>query len=384
MNRTWMTSLAVATVLFAGAGARGDDDIVVLKVTGQGLDEDGAVKDALRHAIEQGGQQEIASKSKTKDFQLEYDVILSRSSGLVKDYKVLSKNSAAGITTVQVEAHVSKKLIDATWADVAILLKQLGRPKIMVIFTEIIHDLDRVEENREVVQRDSALGTQIERKLLKLGFKVVNPGQMKDIDKKKAEAAAMSDDTAALKTIAMNYGAQVYIKGTSRASGPQHTTAAGINLNMWETDATIQGFWTETADAIFSNTMTGVRGGSQVAGPVGGRQALEKTGVRLADASVYDLLEAWTRGTSGGVGDVIIEVANVADIKQRVAMKKAFAEVQGVEEVTVEGVKGTVKFTIQTHMNAEQFVEHLAEMKFDGFTLDVEDAKAKTITCKVK
>ena len=43
-----------------------------------------AVKDALRHAIEQGGSQEIASKSKTKDYALEYDVILSRASGLVK------------------------------------------------------------------------------------------------------------------------------------------------------------------------------------------------------------------------------------------------------------------------------------------------------------
>ncbi|HUN81004.1 MAG TPA: hypothetical protein VMV81_05775, partial [Phycisphaerae bacterium] len=190
--------------------------------------------------------------------------------------------------------------------------------------------------------------------------------------------------TAALKDLANTYGAAVFIKGTSRASGPEHTTAAGINLNMWETDVTIQGFWTETADAIFSNTMTGVRGGSRVAGPAGARQTLEKTGQKLADASIYDLLESWTRGTAGGQGDVIVDVGDVADIKQSIAIKKALESLKGVEEVVKEGVKGHVKYTLQTHMSAENVTEHLAELKFDGFTLDIEDQKAKTVVCKVK
>ncbi len=207
---------------------------------------------------------------------------------------------------------------------------------------------------------------------------------MSEIDRKKAEAAAVENNVAAIKALATSYGAQVYIKGTSRASGPEHTNAAGINLNMWETDVTIQAFWTETADAIFSNTMTGVRGGSRVAGAIGGRQALEKSGVKLAESSVYDLLEAWSRGTAGGAGDVIIEVANVADIKQSIAIKKMLEAIPGVEEVVKEGVKGQVKYTVQTNMTAETVTEHIAEAKLDGFTLDIEDQKAKTINCTVK
>lgn len=377
-------SLGLALSLAVPAAAHAADDIVIVKVKGQGVSKDGALKDALRRAVEQGGQQEIASKSQTKDFALELDVVLSRSAGLVKDYKILGETSANGVVTIEIEAKVSKKLIDATWAEVAILLKQLGRPKIMVIFTEIIHDLTREEPSREIVQRDSILGTAIERKLLQLGFKLVNPGQMKEIDRKKAEAAAMEDNTEALKAIATSYGAQVYIKGTSRASGPQVTSAAGIELNMWESDVTIQGFWTETGDAIFSNTMTGVRGGSRVAGPIGGRQTLEKTGQKLADASVYDLLESWTRGTAGGVGDVIIDVSGVADVKQSILIKKALEGIAGVEEVVKDGAKGQVKYTVQSNMTAETLTEHLIELKFEGFTLDVEDQKSKTIVCKVK
>jgi len=359
-------------------------DVVTIKVRGEGLDRDAAVKDALRKAIEQGGKNEIASRSKTKDFALEYDVVLARASGLVKDYKVLSTRENAGTVTVQIEAKVSKKLIDATWADVTILLKQLGRPKIMVIFTEVIHDLQRPEGSREIVQRSSILGTRIERKLLKLGFKLVNPAQIKAIDRKKAELAAAQDDTATLQAIAGSYGAAIYVKGQSRASGPQLSKTPVGTLYMWETDVTIQGFWTETGDAIFSNTLVGTRGGSRIAGPPGGRQALQKAGGKLADASIYDLLEAWTRGTAGGVGDIIVEVRGVGSIKQAIKIKKALAAVKGVEEVHRDGAKGTVKFTVVTAANAEDFVEQVVEFSFDDFNLEVEDQKSKTIVCTIK
>jgi len=389
-RRSYLCTFAVITVaislalLLPAPTARAQEDVAIVKVTGQGIDKDAAVKDALRNAVEKGGLTEIAGKSQVKDYALEFDVVLARSSGLVKDYKVLNERTSEGLVTVEIEAKVSKKLIDATWAEVTLLLKQLGRPKIMVFFTEVIHDLERPEGTREVVQTDSVLGTQIERKLLKLGFKLVNAAQMKEIDRKKAEIAAAESDAGTLKSIASGYGAAIYIRGTSRASGPQKTTAAGIDLNMWETDATVQGFWTETGDAIFSNSMTGVRGGSRVAGPPGGRQALEKTGQKLADASVFDMLEAWSRGTSGGVGDIIVEVKDVATVEQAIKIKKALEAIKGVEEVSKDGAKGTVKFTVVTNLNAENFVESVVELKFEDFKLEVEDQKMKTITCKVK
>ena len=389
-RRSYLCTFAVITVaislalLLPAPTARAQEDVAIVKVTGQGIDKDAAVKDALRNAVEKGGLTEIAGKSQVKDYALEFDVVLARSSGLVKDYKVLNERTSEGLVTVEIEAKVSKKLIDATWAEVTLLLKQLGRPKIMVFFTEVIHDLERPEGTREVVQTDSVLGTQIERKLLKLGFKLVNAAQMKEIDRKKAEIAAAESDAGTLKSIASGYGAAIYIRGTSRASGPQKTTAAGIDLNMWETDATVQGFWTETGDAIFSNSMTGVRGGSRVAGPPGGRQALEKTGQKLADASVFDMLEAWSRGTSGGVGDIIVEVKDVATVEQAIKIKKALEAIKGVEEVSKDGARGTVKFTVVTNLNAENFVESVVELKFEDFKLEVEDQKMKTITCKVK
>ncbi len=384
MIRNRMVWALTAAVIVAAPTASLADDIVVVKVKGEGIDRDGAVKDALRKAIEQGGQNEIASKSQSRDFALEYDVILSRATGLVKDYKVLKEGGGAGLFSVEIEAKVSKSLIDATWADVALELKKLGRPKIMLTFTEVIHDLERPEGSREIVQRSSILGDAIKRKLLKMGFKLVTEEQIKEIDRKKAEVAAAEGDTDTLKALATSHGAAIYIRGQSRASGPQKSeTPAGV-LNMWETDVTIEGFWTETGDTIFANTMVGTRGGSRVAGPPGGRQALEKSGMKLADASIYDMLEAWTRGTAGGVGDIIIEVRGVTSVKQAIDIKKALSGVENVEEVTKEGAKGTVKFTVVTAMSAEEYVEHLVEMKFDGFELEVEDQKTKTIICTVK
>lgn len=360
------------------------DDVAVVKVEGQGIDKDGAVKDALRKAIERGGLNEIASKTQTKDFQLEYDVILARATGIVKDFKILREGESQGIFSVEIEAKVSKSLLDATWADVALELKKLGRPKIMILFREAIHDLERPEGNREIIQNSSQTGTYLERKLLKMGFKLVNPGALKEIERKKAEVASAENDTDTLKALATSYGAAIVIKGDARASGPQKTTTPAGTLNMWESDVTIQAFWTETGDAIFSNAVTSVRGGSRVAGPAGATQTLNKTGEKVANQSIYDLLEAWTRGTAGGVGDIIVEVQGVASVSQAIAIKKALAAVKGVEEVNKEGAKGTVKFTVVTAMSAEEFVEYVVGMEFEDFKWEVEDQKMKTIICKIQ
>ncbi len=374
---------AALASLFLATGVRAED-IVTVKVTGQGIDEQSAIKDGLRKAVEQGGQSEIASRSKTQDFALEYDVVLARSSGLVKDHKVLSKSERDGITTVNLECKVSKSLIDATWADVAIELKKLGRPKIMVIFKEVIHDLERPEGSREIVQRSSALGTTIMRRLTKLGFKLVSEGQIQAIMEKRKELAAAEDDVATLKQIAKDFGADIFIKGYARGSGPQRSETPAGTLYMWETDVTIEGFWTETGDMIFANSTAGTRGGSRVGGPPGATMALNKTGEKMAEASIYDLLEQWTRGTAGGVGDIIVEVRGLANIKNALTIKKGLETVQGVEEVRRAGAKDTVRYTVVTAMSAEEFVEHLVELSFEGFELEVEDQKMKTIICTCK
>lgn len=380
----WRRCLLPAVLLGLFAPLALAQDVVTVKVTGQGVDESSAIKDGLRKAIEQGGKNEIASRSQTKDFALEYDVVLARASGLVKDYKILSKGTRDGIVTVQIEAKVSKTLIDATWADVAIELKKMGRPKIVVMFKETIHDLERPEGSREILQRSSSLGTTLQRNLLKLGFKLKDAGQIEAIKGKAAEIATAEDDTATLKALASSFGAAIYIIGESRASGPQKSnTPAGL-LNMWETDVTVRAFWTETGDMIFTNATNGARSGSRIAGPPGARKALTKAGEILATASVYDILEAWTRGTAGGVGDIIVEVRGLTSAKQTIAIKKALEELDGVEEVSKEGLKGTVKFTVVTARSAEELVEPLVELTFDGFEWEVEDQKMKTIRCTVK
>ncbi len=359
-------------------------DVVTVKVTGQGVDKDGAVKDGLRKAVEQGGKNEIASRSKTKDYALEYDIVLARASGLVKDFKILKTSTRDGIVTVKLEAKVSKTLIDATWADVEIELKKMGRPKIVVMFKESIHDLERPEGSREILQRSSSLGSMLQRKLLKLGFKLKDAGQIEAIKGKAAEIAAAEDDTATLKALASSFGAAIYIIGESRASGPQKSKTPAGTLNMWETDVTVRAFWTETGDMIFTNATNGARSGSRIAGPPGARKALTKAGTVLAKASVFDILEAWTRGTAGGVGDIIVEVRGLTSARQTIAIKKALAKLDGVEEVSKQGLKGTVKFTVVTARTAEELVEPLIEMTFDGFEWEVEDQKMKTIICSVK
>ena len=70
---------------------------------------------------------------------------------------------------------------------------------------------------------------------------------------------------------------------------------------------------------------------------------------------------------------MLIEVHDVANVRQAIRIKKALASVSGVEEVSKDGVKGNVRYTVTVNMGAEEFLEHLIELHFYGFELDVED-----------
>ena len=79
-----------------------------------------------------------------------------------------------------------------------------------------------------------------------------------------------------------------------------------------------------------------------------------------------------------------VEALHGLTLEAKREIKKALAAIQGVEEVQRDGAKGTVKFTVVTPMGAEEFVEKLVEVTFEGFELEIEDQKMKTIICTCK
>ncbi len=379
--------LALMIVLMMAAPfAPADDakeDLNTVTVKGLGTDEQSALDDGLRKAVEQGGKLKLYAESKTENYELIHDTILSQATGLIKEYKVLKKGEDdLGGYFVEIEAVIDRQVVDATWGQVEILLRQLGRPKILVSIVERIHDTTRADKRVEQVDADSLLGNMIEKLLVDKGFALVDKGQIEQLKQDQIRQATLDNDTAALKRLATELGAQMYIVGNARASGPQLTDAYGTTLYMWETDVTLKAFWSETAAILFAENKVGDRSGSRTQGPPGAKKAIEKSGQDLAKKCLQAILQKWSRQATSG-GQVVVTVNNLA-FKQMLAIQKKLEAIDGVKEVHRQWNKPVAKFEIKTTDTAEKFVEKFAELEFDDFALDIEDQKFNTITASVE
>ncbi|HUU84498.1 MAG TPA: hypothetical protein VM243_13440, partial [Phycisphaerae bacterium] len=180
MTSRWtLLAAALFTGFFVVAAVA--DDVVVVEVTGQGVSKDAAKTDALRRALEQGGQQEISSYSQVENFELIRDSIYSRAEGIVTDYQILQEGpGAGGVYFCKIKAKVSKTAIASSWGEVQNVLDQIGRPGIMVMIAEHIDD---------VMDDSSILESKIEERLLKSGFDVYCGAQVREIAKRESADA---------------------------------------------------------------------------------------------------------------------------------------------------------------------------------------------------
>jgi hypothetical protein len=152
---------------------------------------------------------------------------------------------------------------------------------------------------------------------------------------------------------------------------------------MWESDVTLRGYWAETGQLLFAaGTPEGWRrGGSRVDGRPGAKQALQNTAKNLAELCVNKLLETWTRQAVSG-GQIILEVRN-CDFNQMLAVQKALAAVPDLSDVNRDFKKPIAKFRMQAKIPADKLAEILAQIRFDGFALEIEDQKFNTITASI-
>ncbi|NLE30545.1 MAG: hypothetical protein GX629_12845 [Phycisphaerae bacterium] len=387
LNRKILVLVAAISLVWTATGLTAEPakdskpDIVSVRVRGQGIDSESALKDALRRALEKGGRLEIYSQSQTENYELIRDTILARVTGLIRDYKIVSQGEdPIGGYFVEIIARVDRQLIDATWGQVQILLEQMGRPKILVSFVERIRDYVAVPD-KDQIEMDSLLGNKIEGLLVEQGFELVDKNQIESLKKKRLEQASLDQDTGTIRALASELGADLYIVGFARASGPQMTDAYGVKLFMWETDVTLKAFWSETGQVLFSKSEVGSRSGSRTPGAPGAKKAIEKAGDKLAEECLTAILEKWSRQAVAG-GKVVLEVKGVS-FRQMMAIQDGLKQLEAVREVRRTFQKPVAKFEIVTTLSAENFAELLSELEWPEFVLEIEDQKFNTIIAEI-
>lgn len=352
-----------------------DDDLVQVTVTGEGISAEMARKDALRQALEQGGKTEITSHSQVENFELIRDTIYSRSAGIVKDYKVLQEGAGAGgIYFCKIEALVSKSAVATAWGDVQNVLDQIGRPKIMVWIDEKIDG--RLDDS-------SILESKIEERLIKSGFDVYARSQIEAISEREAADAAADDDINKLQAIAKRFDCQIFIRGNANANAAGVADAYGVNLAMYNCDAMVKTFNTDTARLLASESIPVTRRGARgefTHSPQAAKAALAAAGEEIIDKTYVTVMEQWATQISAG-GEIRLEISNIK-AGPALKLKKMLAEVEGIEKVNGPDLsKGEANYRIVAKMSAEDLATVLVEDPWSEM-IEVEDIKLNRIQAR--
>ncbi len=343
-----VTALVIIQPAIGANAVKRGKNLVEVTVTGIGMNKEEALHDAKRKAVEQGAGSYIYSQSKTKDFALVKDTVLSRSAGFIQEHEVISSRQAVdGSWEVQIRALVSIKGIQDTWGVVQSLLADRGRPKIMVFVRERIGGMD-VES--------STVQARIENLLLESGFLLVNREQLKAIDMKDLEAAVAENRPAKIQAIAKRFGAQLFITGTASATAGEQKRVSGVPLSPYEAEANVKCYRSDTAQLLSSIPGTPTRGVDRVWRSAA-KKALDAQAQQVAPEVRDDVLRFWQDALEGR-GEIQLHVAKLS-FKQYLTLKKQLQKVDGVESVNTRYHNKTAECSIQSDLRAEALAEKL-------------------------
>ena len=351
--RTFSTTAAAVLLCTAVAFAQGTKTV---EVTGEGVTTEAALKAALRAALEKGAGAQLASYSRTENFELVRDTVFSRSEGLVSSYDILQQGpGAGGIFFCEIRAQVSSDAVASAWGQVQNVLSQIGRPKVMVYIAETI--------DREP-QTSSILESKIEERLIDLGFDVYDSSHLDAIQRREADHAVRTGDDAKMRALAKNFSTQVFIMGNANADGAENTSVHGVNLIMYNCDVQVKAYYTDTGKLLASKALPNIRGGARghrTFSPQAGKMAIVNGSGPLIDEMYATVMSSWSYQISGG-GEVRVEVSGIASASQAYKLKKAFAAIPNVDSVTGPDLsEGTAVFTLKAKMTAQDMMEFLIE-----------------------
>ena len=367
-----LAACVVVLVATAGAGppAPKAKTVTTVTVTGVGTSKDLGVKDALRKAVEKGAGTYIYSQSKVSDFVLVRDTILARAAGFVQSYDVLSAKRMEDETwEVKIKAVVSVKGIIDAWGTTKALLKQMGRPRIVVYVNEKINGR---------LQEESTVQARIENLLLKSGFLLVDKKQIHALMKRDKIVALLADKPEQFIALMKKARAQIVITGTAYSASGTVRRVSGINLYPYEAEATIRTFRVDTGQLISKIPGRPTRDVARVWRSAA-KKALDRQARMIAPIVRENILRFWLDAV-GGRGAVELNIENLT-FKQYREMKKALVAMKAVKEVNGKYNKALTRFDVQAELNAEDLAEKIA----DAFEqLEITDVSQNTIQAKFK
>ncbi len=388
LKRNIVSGFFVPLFLLAAIGGSFGQDVQTIRAKGEGwfegsdalIGKDRAIKDALVKAVEQAVGTLISAETRVQNYQVLNDEIYTKTEGFVKNYKIVGENKAKNVYEVTIQASVATGSIKGKLDALGLLLKQVGKPRIMILVAEqnigkqnynYWWGQHRAEQADLNVTENTIMDTFREK-----GFEFVDhEAQAKNIKVAPAYRIADINDRAAV-TLGKQAEAEVVIVGKALAKSigavagtAMKSAQANISLRVIQIDnGRVLSSGAEHSAAVHIDEVTS------------GVEALKKASAKISEKMMDDIIKNFQkRVASTTLVQVIVNgLSGPEDLHRFKSMVQG--QVRGVEGIYDRGFMGNAaKIEIDLKGSAQSFADEIGRKSFKEFAVKVLNSTWNTV-----
>lgn len=371
MKSAFVYLVSALLIISAPLHAQPVDGDIIVEAEGYGTSKKDALLQAKRSAVEEGIGVVLISQTEVKNFEVQKDLILSKTMGAVKNYNVLEeKKEPDGTFYAKIEATVSLANIKSDLAALKILLESMDKPRMMVVVSE---------------EGGHSAETTIVDFLSSKGFQLVDPAAVAALmrtEEKLIKQATEGDPVAAAKIGALN-GADYVLVGKVTKGLMQSALLGQTGMKSGQADISAKVVNCSTAMIIASKSANSAA--VHVSDEIAKAQAAKKAAEKLMDRTLFEQIVSSFQDMVNNGMLLEVMVKNVASFKTQKAVRKFLAHIPDVVSVSKRSFgSGKLQLSVQFKGNADSFSEKVDGKNVQNQTLSVTDIVGSKVVLELQ
>jgi hypothetical protein len=327
------------------------------------ISRDKAIEDALRNAVEQATGSLIENETLVENYQLLSDRIYSQSKGYVQSYEVLNEKEEEGLYRVTIQATVASGELKHDLRALNILMRQVRKPRVMVLFEEILSQ----DVNSGRLAEDA-----VSKVLLERGFKLVNADVVRRNLGREGVRGLLAGDQRVAAVIGDRYGAEMLLIGTAQATTSE-VTIGDIRINSNQAVVSAKLVRADTGEVKVSETRQAAK--PHVNSLTGKQMAIAEASEYLANDMIDRMIEIFQE-----------QVYNIANVNLTIYGLQGYAHLQEVIQLisdNVRGIKeiyqrnytmGTADLEVELTGSTQSLAADLTTRTFGDYKFDIKES----------
>jgi len=353
--------------LVASLSAQTTDGDIRVQAEGFGMSKDDALLKAKRDAVEKGIGTVLISHTEINNFELQKDIILSRTTGSVKQYDILKEQTESdGSVFIRINALVSLASIKADLAALKILLESMDKPRMMVLIREV--DGKTAENAILAYLKDKSfdlVDAASVAALLKMEEGLIN--------------RAVQGDPGAAAQIGAKNGAEYVIVGSVTKSLKETELLSEAGMISGQASISAKVINCSNARVVASNSASAAT--YHVSGKVATANASQKAAEKLMDRKLFETIVTTFQDMINNGFSLDVTVNNVPNFKTQKSVRAFLTNLPNVVSVTKKAFGGgSLGLTVLYKGDADAFSELIDGKTAAGKMISVTDIAANSVT----